>query len=47
MSAQRRSLVSRLYAGLGRVTWGFLRRKVDERLHRGARGRESGRSAKR
>jgi len=38
MSARRRSLASRLYAGLGRVTWGFLRRKLDERLHR--RGHE-------
>lgn len=30
MSGQR-SLASRLYAGLGRVTWGVLKRKLDER----------------
>lgn len=44
MSAQRRSLASRLYAGLGRVTWGFLRRKVNERFSGRAGGREAGRS---
>lgn len=42
MSAQRRSVASRLYAGLGRVTWGFLRRKVNERFNRRAGGHESG-----
>lgn len=44
MSAQRRSVASRLYAGLGRVTWGFLRRKVNERFNRRAGGHESGKS---
>ena len=32
MSTQKRSLASRLYAGLGRVTWGYLRKKVNERF---------------
>ncbi|WP_156720876.1 hypothetical protein [Mycobacterium sp. Root135] len=47
MSTQRRSIASRLYAGLGRVTWGFLRRKVNERFNRRAGGREAGRSTSR
>jgi len=38
MSGQR-SLASRLYAGLGRVTWGVLKRKLDERRRGGERAR--------
>lgn len=38
MSAKR-SIVSRLFEGLGRVTWGVLRRKFDDRRARAKRDR--------
>jgi hypothetical protein len=32
MSQKRRGVISRLFEGLGRVTWGVLRRKVRDRF---------------
>lgn len=29
--SKRRGIVSRLFEGLGRVTWGVIRHKIDER----------------